>query len=212
MDLISRLQRKLGRHYIPNLMKYLCFGMLGVFILELLPGLRSAVGFLYFDRALILKGQIWRLITFVFLPPSGSLFFILLSLYFYYFLGTSLEEHWGSARFNIYYGLGVLGNIIAGFITGTNTNQYLNLSLLLAFAVLYPDLQFMLFFVIPVKAKWIGLIDGALLIVMFLRGSWPMKASLIFSLLPFFLFFGKSAWLQLRMDFRRLKMWINRRK
>lgn len=211
MDLISRLQRKMGRHYIPNLMKYLCIGMLGVFVLDFLPGLRSASGLLYFDRSLILKGQVWRLVSFVFLPPTGSLLFILLNLYFYLFLGTALENRWGSARFNIFYGLGVLGNIVAGFITGTNTNHYLNLSLLLAFAVLYPDMEFMLFFILPVKAKWIGLVDGAYLAALFLRGNIAMKTSMAFSLLPFFLFFGRSAWLQLRMDLRRLKMWINRR-
>ena len=212
MDLISRLQRKLGRHYIPNLMKYLCIGMLGVYILDFLPFLRSASELLYFDRSLILKGQVWRLLSFVFLPPPGGLLFILLNLYFYYFLGTTLENRWGSARFNIFYGLGVLGNIAAGFIAGTNTNYYLNLSLLLAFAVLYPDMEFMLFFVLPVKVKWIGIVDGAYLVALFLRGNLAMKTSLVFSLLPFFLFFGKDAWLQLRLELRRLKTWINNRR
>lgn len=212
MNILDRLQRRMGRHYISGLMKYLCIAMLGVFILDYLPGLKSATSLLYFNRSLILKGQIWRLVSFIFLPPSGSLIFILINLYFYYFLGTSLENHWGSARFNIFYGLGILGNIVSGFISGFATNGYLNLSLLLAFAALYPDMEFLLFFILPVKVKWIGLFDAAYLIVLFFRGNLAMKVSLIFSLLPFFLFFGKSALQQLRMDARRLRLWLSRRR
>lgn len=209
MGLIDKLERKMGRHYIPQLMKYLCVAMLGVFILDYLPMLSSASAFLYFNRARILRGEIWRVITFVFLPPDSSILWILFSLYFYYFLGTTLENRWGSARFNIYYALGVLGNILAGFISGYATNEYLNLSLFLAFATYYPYFEFTLFFVLPVKVRWIGLLDAALLIYQFLIGSWAMRLSLVLSLLPYFLFFGKQAYLQLKMDVRRLKRWIS---
>ena len=212
MDWLNRLERRIGRHYIPNLMKYLTFAMLGVFILEYLPLSQSAWYLLYFDRDLILQGEIWRLITFIFLPPSGSLIFILLSLYFYYFLGTSLENHWGGARFNIYYGIGILGNIVAGFLTGAAINSYLNTSLLLAFAVLYPDMEFMLFFFLPVKVRWIGWAWGLYLLYQLAVVPWPYKVALVLSFLPFILFFGKTAWLQLRMDGRRLMRWINMRK
>lgn len=212
MRWLNDLERRIGRRYIPNLMKYLTLAMLGVFILEYLPLSQSAWYLLYFDRALILRGEIWRVITFIFLPPTGSLIFILLSLYFYYFLGTSLENHWGGAWFNIYYGLGILGNIAAGFLTGAATNSYLNTSLLLAFAVLYPDMEFMLFFFLPVKVRWIGWAWGLYLIYQLIVISWPYKVALVFSFLPFILFFGKTAWLQARMDGRRLLRWINMRK
>lgn len=209
MRWLNDLERRIGRNYIPNLMKYLTLAMLGVFILEYLPLPKSAWYLLYFDRDLILHGEIWRIITFIFLPPTGSLIFILLSLYFYYFLGTSLENHWGGARFNIYYGIGILGNIAAGFLTGAATNAYLNTSLLLAFAVLYPDMEFMLFFFLPVKVRWIGWAWGLYLIYQLIVISWPYKVALVFSFLPFILFFGKTAWLQARMDGRRLLRWIN---
>ena len=209
MRWLNDLERRIGRNYIPNLMKYLTLAMLGVFILEYLPLPKSAWYLLYFDRALILRGEIWRVFTFIFLPPTGSLIFILLSLYFYYFLGTSLENHWGGARFNIYYGIGILGNIAAGFLTGAATNAYLNTSLLLAFAVLYPDMEFMLFFFLPVKVRWIGWAWGLYLIYQLIVISWPYKVALVFSFLPFILFFGKTAWLQARMDGRRLLRWIN---
>ena len=209
MNWLNRLERKIGRHYIPNLMRYLCLGMLGVFILDYLPLARSAWGLLYFNRGLILQGQVWRLITFIFLPPNSSVIFILLSLYFYYFLGTSLENHWGSARFNIYYAIGILGNIAAGFITGVATNEYLNLTLLLAFAVLYPDMEILLFFFLPVKMRWIGGAWAVYLLYQLIVMPFAYKVSLLFSLLPFLLFFGKQAYLQGRMDIRRLIRWIN---
>ena len=212
MNWLNKLERKLGRHYIPNLMKYLCFAMLGVFVLDHLPLYRSASQLLYFNRALILRGEVWRLITFIFLPPSSSILWILFSLYFYYFLGTALESYWGSARFNIYYAIGILGNIASGFILGVATNEYLNLSLLLAFAVLYPEHEILLFFFLPVKMRWIGWAWGAYLIYQFVIVPLPYKLSLVFSLLPFILFFGKQAWLQARMDFRRVLRWINTRR
>lgn len=208
MKWLDRIERKMGRHYIRGLMKYLCLAMAGVFCLDYLYSAgflsRSASELLMFDRGRILAGEVWRLITFIFLPPTYSFLFILLTLYFCYFLGTSLENHWGSARFNIYYAIGVLGNIAAGFIWGYATNHYLNLSLMLALAVLYPDMEIMLFFVIPAKLRWIGWLDAALLIYEFVNASWPVRLALVLSLTPFFLFFGQQGWLQLRMDARRL--------
>ncbi len=212
MKWLDRLERRMGRHYIPNLMKYIVLAMLGVFILEFLPLKRSAYALLYFNRDLILQGQVWRLITFIFLPPSSSVIWILFSLYFYYFLGTGLEQHWGSARFNIYYGIGILGNIAAGFMTGVTANEYLNLSLLLTFAVLYPEMQIMLFFFIPVKMRWIGWAWGIYLVIQLIRLPWAYKPTLLLSLLPFILFFGKEAWLMAKMDARRLIRWINLRR
>ena len=212
MKWLDRLERAMGRHYIRNLMKYLCLAMLGVFILDylylagFLAG--SASNLLVFSKEKILAGEVWRVITFIFLPPSYSFFWILLSRFFYYFLGSSLENKWGSARFNIYYAIGVLGNIAAGFILGFATNEYLNLSLLLALAMLYPDIEFRLFFVFPVKLRWIGWFWAAVLIYQFIQAPWALRLALVMSLLPFFLFFGQQAWLQARMDMRRLIRWV----
>ena len=208
MNWLDRLERKMGRFYIAHLMKYLCLGMLGVFILDYLPLLRSASALLRFDRALILRGQVWRLLTFVFLPPTGSLIWILFSLYFYYFLGTSLESRWGSRRFNLYYLIGVLGSILCGFITGSAGSGYLNMTLMLAFAVLFPDMEFMLFFFLPVKARWLGWFWTAMLIWQFLNDSPAGKLGLLFALLPFFLFFGRDCLSQGRLLLRRARYWI----
>jgi len=209
MKWLDQLERKMGRHYIPDLMKILCTAMLGVFVLEYLPLARSATDLLYFNRALILRGEIWRVLSFVFLPPSGSIFFILLSLYFYYFLGSGLESRWGSRRFNLYYLIGVLGNIIAGFITGYATNEYLNLSLLMAFAVIYPEVPFNLFFYIPVKVKWIGLATGAYLVYQIIVVSWPGRLAIGLALIPLLLFCGDKLWFRMVLIFRRVRRRLN---
>lgn len=211
MKFLDNLERRMGRFYIPNLMKYLCTAMLGVFILDFLPFQVSASSVLVFNRALILKGQVWRILTFTVLPPNSSPLFILLSLYFYYMIGTALENRWGSRRFNLYYLLGVAGNIASGFLMGYATNTYLNLSLFLAYAMLNPDMPVMLFFVLPVKMKWLALLSSISLIALFFTGGWAMKLSLLLSLLPFFLFFGPQLWQEGKMAWGRMKYrWQNR--
>ena len=205
MDWLNRLERRMGRRYIRNLMQYLCIAMLGVYLLEWVPGLRSPSAFLMFDRGLILQGQVWRVLTFVFLPPGGSVISFALHLYFFYFIGTALENQWGGRRFNLYYGLGVLCNIVAGFITGFATNYYLNMTLMLAFAVLYPEMQINLFFFLPVKMKWLGIAWGAYMIYQFVTTPfWAYRLGMILSLAPFLLFFGRQAWALLRTDIKRL--------
>lgn len=205
MNWLTRLERRMGRRYIRNLMQYLCIGMLGVFLLEYVPTLNSPWAFLRFDRELILRGQIWRLITFIFLPPPGSIVTVIIQLYFFYFIGTALENQWGGARFNLYYGLGVLCSMAGGFLTGYATNYYLNMTLMLAFAVLYPEMEVMLFFILPVKMKWLGLGWGAYLIYCFVMAyGWTVRAAIVLSLAPFLLLFGRQAWALLRTDFRRL--------
>ena len=128
-------------------------------------------------------------------------------------LGELLAERCGTdgviGAADANYAIGILGNILAGFLTGAATNSYLNTSLLLAFAVLYPDMEFMLFFFLPVKVRWIGWAWGLYLLYQLFTVPWTYKVALVLSLLPFVLFFGKQAWLQLRMDGRRLLRWIN---
>ncbi len=89
------------------------------------------------------------------------MFFIAFSLYFYYLIGTALEREWGSFWFDVYYFCGAIGTVIAGFITGSATNYYLNMSLFFAFAALYPNFQVLLFFFIPIKIKWLAYVDAA---------------------------------------------------
>lgn len=192
-NFLNRMEYKYGRYAIHNLMPVLIGAMAIVFVSDLLLARYvSLYNAFIFDRAQLLAGQWWRIITFVFLPPDSSLIFIVFTLYFYYIIGTSLEREWGALKFNIYYLIGIIGTIIAGFITGYADNYYLNMSLFFAFAMFYPEFQVLIFFVLPVKIKWLAWLDAAFFIYLFIVGDWSARASIIAALLNFLIFFGSD--------------------
>lgn len=189
---LDKLNRKFGRYGIRNLMTFIVGGMAVVYLMELL--VYPMTGFslssvLAFNRNAVLHGQIWRLITFIFIPPDSSILFILFSLYFYWLIGNVLENQWGAFRFNLYYLCGMVCTVIAGMITGYATNSYLNLSLFLAFALMYPDYQVMVFFILPVKMKYLALLDAVGLVALFIMDSWAGRVALLVSLGNVILFF-----------------------
>jgi membrane associated rhomboid family serine protease len=189
MNWLYKLERRFGRFGITNLMLYIVTTMLFVAIFDMVIGFPLS-RWLALIPAYVMQGQIWRLITFIFLPPATSPLALVLSLYFYYIMGSTLERVWGTFRFNLYYLFGMVGCIIAGLITGYGTNVYLNLSLFLAFAYLFPEHKVLLFYVIPIKMKYIAYLDWALFALELLTGSWSAKAAVIASLINFFIFFG----------------------
>ena len=188
---LDKLNRRFGRHSIRRLMTIIVAGMGVGFLLDLFYPVTgvSVSSLLAFHRSAILHGQVWRLITFIFIPPDSSILFILFSLYFYWLIGNALENQWGSFRFNVYYLCGTLGTILAGMITGYATNSYLNLSLFLAFALIYPDYQVLVFFLLPIKVKFLALLDAAGLVMLFILDSWPGRISLLIALANVILFF-----------------------
>jgi hypothetical protein len=171
-----------------------------------LPRGASLYSALVFNRSAIFSGQLWRIITFVFLPPNRSPLFIIFALYFYYLIGTSLEREWGALKFNIYYLLGIIGTIVAGLITGFADNYYLNMSLFFAFAMFYPEFQVLLFFIFPIKIKWLAWLDAVLFLYMFIVGDWATRASIIAALINFFVFFGSDFISRLKQLIERLKL------
>ena len=206
MNWLDKLERRGRKLAIPGLMKIVVIGMALVFVCNLLFPQANLLYYLAFSPALILQGQVWRVFTFVFLPPDSSLLFIVFALYFYYLIGTSLENAWGSFRFTLYYFIGMLGAIIAGFLTGRATNSYLNLSLFFAFAAVYPDMQVLLFFLIPIKVKWLAIIDAVLFAVQLIFADWATRAAVIASLANFFIFFGPALFTRLK-NYRRREDW-----
>ena len=158
------------RFGIPNLMRVIVAGTVIVYLLEMFAG-SEAISFLAYNLEGIKRFELWRFVTFVFVPNDSSPFFLVISLYFYHWIGSTLEQRWGTARFNLYYiggvVLTVLGVTVASLITGLHGATiagayYVNLSLFLAFASLFPDVQVLLFFVIPVKMKWLAWLDIAI--------------------------------------------------
>ena len=191
---LYRLEYKLGRFAVPNLMLLIIGGMGIVYIADLClasTGL-SLSSWIWFDRSAVLSGQVWRVFTFIFLPTGSNILFTALALYFYFILGRALEQEWGAFRFNLFYLTGFIGSLAAGFLTGFATNGYLNMSLFLAFALLFPDYEFLIFFILPVKAKYLALIDAILYVLSFLFGDWSIRAAILFSFANLALFFWRD--------------------
>lgn len=190
---LNKLERKLGWLAIKNLMMIVVGAMAIIWIMDI--AISGYTGFplsinLMFFRSSVLSGEVWRVITFLFLPPySGNIFFTIIALFFYYSIGAQLEAQWGSFGFTLYYLTGVIGAIAAGFITGVATNDYLNLTMFLAYAILFPRNEFRLFFLIPIEARWLALADAILLTVMFINSTWAGRVSLLFALANLLIFF-----------------------
>ena len=166
-EAVDRFCARHPRFGIPNLMLYISIGTILVYVLLQFSDY-TAISFLTFDLAHVLHGEVWRIITYIFVPMYGSPFSLLIALYFYYWIGSTLERQWGTAKFNLYYFSGVLltvlGVTVVSLATGNHFlgiagTHYVNLSMFLAFAALYPETQVLLFFLIPVKMKWLAWID-----------------------------------------------------
>ena len=204
--LLDKAQRKFGRFAIKNLMFYIVATMLLVYVIDL--AFSRQLGFmlsdvLAFDKEAIFQGEVWRIITFIFIPPSDSIFFIVLALYFYWLVGASLEAEWGEFKFNIYYLIGMIGTALVGLMTGYATNTYLHLSMFLAFAVLFPEYELLLFFFIPVKVKYLAIIDAISLVIMLIFNSWAGRIAIIVALANFLLFFTGDMIQQIKAYKRR---------
>jgi hypothetical protein len=160
-------------------MLVIVIGNVITFFLDMLDTTGTFLYYLMFSPYLILHGQIWRLVTFVFIPSTTSVFSFAISLYFYYFIGKTLETQWGQARFNIYYLTGVVLSIIYGFVAGLLGRTvefeinayYINMAMFFAFATMWPDTTVLLFFFIPIKMKWLAYIDAFLFAYEIISGA-----------------------------------------
>ena len=178
---------------IPNLMKYIVIGNVMVYFLDLFSR-GYASWMLSFSSPLILQGQLWRVLSFIFVPTGGGfvLWFVMTTL-FYYYIGNALERQWGTTRFTVFYGLGILLNIIMGFVMGSTSMYYINMSMFFSFATLYPEMQVLLFGILPLKVKWLAWLDAALFAYdIFFRifsQQWITAVLPLVALLNYFIFF-----------------------
>ena len=190
---LNRFCYKHPRFGIPNLMNIIVMGSVLVYLLDMFSQ-NSFSSMLYFSLPHILQGQVWRLITFVFIPLNSSLIWFVLSTYLYWMIGTTLEREWGSTKFTLFYVMGVVLNILLGLLTGYATMTYVNLSMFFAFATLYPNTQFFIFFFIPVKVKWLAWLDAALfawsVVNYLIHGQFLLALIPILAILNYFLFFS----------------------
>lgn len=181
---------------IPNLMRYIVIANAVFWVMGVINPV--LMNYMLFNPALILRGQIWRLISFVFIPPStGVLAFI--AFYFYYWIGSTLEQQWGTGQFTIYFFTGVILTILYGFliyfITGrpvSLSSTYIFLSMFFSFAALFPDMQVLFMFIIPVKMKYLALVDAAFFLLSVFTTPFPENLLPVVAVLNFLIFCGRE--------------------
>ena len=204
MNWLTKLERKYGRWCIPNLIAILVGGQIVVYAVELFVN-RYITYFLTLTRPALFAGEVWRLVTFLFVPfSSGGILSFALGAYFTWFIGSALEAVWGDFRFNLYILAG-----LACLATGWADTYCLSLSLLLAFALLYPEMQVLLFYIIPIKVKYFGIFAAAIWVLSFFGTSWAGRLNYLLSMAGFFLFFGPVLWSNIRAWYRR-EQWRRR--
>lgn len=205
MKLITKLEQKFGRYGIHNLTIYIIICYVVGYVLQLLQP--NMLAYLALDPGRILGGQVWRIFTWILIPPSGLDIFTIIMLYFYYSIGSTLERNWGAFRYTLYILSGlfftIIGAFVLYFLVGNMysvlnlgmafSTYYISTSILLAFAATYPDMQVLFWFIFPLKIKWLGILYGAQILynmVVYLRqGAWFMTIPIIASLLNFVIFF-----------------------
>lgn len=207
MNFLNKMERKIGKYAIPNLMIYLIAAYcIGFVIYTVNPNFMLMLTLSPYH---ILHGQVWRMITWILMPTDTRVFSLLIMALLYYQLGSALERSWGTFRFNVYIFGGMLFTVIGAFIlygiyaaagTGsletislisslTFTTNYINLTIFLAFAVMYPEMQILLFFIIPVKMKWMAVVYAVLIAINLILTSWGGRIAIIMSILNFLIFF-----------------------
>ena len=194
---------------IPNLMLYIVIGTGVVYFMSQMAGNYLLYNLLMFDREAILHGQIWRLFTYPLTYNAGNVFLMLISCMCYYSIGRAMENIWGTLRFNLFYLTGVVMMDVYCMLFGGRADvYYLNMSLFLSYATLFPDAGFLLFFIIPIKAWIFALIDLVNVAIGLLANPFPYNFFSVISLANYFLFFGKDVLnvipLSWRMNARRL--------
>lgn len=218
MNWLGKLERKFGRYAVKNLMLYITI-LYGVGLIINIAEPSFYWLHLSLNISKILQGQVWRLITFIVYPPSDSIFWALILGYMFYNIGSTLEHIWGSFRFNIYYISGILFHIIGAFIvyfiwdgSALVTTSYLNWSLFIAFAATFPDTKFLLLYLIPVKAKVLGIIESVIFVISFVFAivsrDWATALMIVMCTLNFVVFFiltRKQQWATPKVMKQRVK-------
>ena len=196
MTFYQKLERRFGKYAVPNLMKYICV----IYVVGYLIQMFNPLLYFYYldlDAEAILHGHIWRIITFIFYPPSTSFLWMIVALFVYYSLGMTLERVWGTFKYNFFYFTGVILLVLAAIliylVTGYSVQlypTYMTFSIFLAYALTFPETTFLLYFTIPIKAKWLAIAEVVLYLFYFVAlPGLGNKVAILVSLLNVALFF-----------------------
>lgn len=215
MNFLNKLERKIGRYAIPNLSKYLICGYILGYLLQMINA--NIINLLSLNPYLILHGQVWRLVTWIIIPPERLTLLTIIMLYFYYSVGNDLERTWGTFYYNVYLFMGMIFTVIGSFVLMGlsylpvfNLNLfmnyygesayfslvalsfstfYVNMSIFLGFAMTFPEARVLLMFIVPIKVKWLGIAYGVLLLWSMINTDIIGKVVIAASLLNFVVFF-----------------------
>ena len=202
--MLSWLERRLGRFAIPRLTVMLVFGQGLLYVLTI--GDPRRLHAFALDAGLVMKGQWWRLFTFLFYPPLTNPIFVFFALYIFYLMGSALEAQWGEFRYNAYIFIAYAATVAVAFLVPDQrpTNAYIGGSVFLAFAYLYPDFTLYLFFLLPVKIKYLAWLTWLLYGVKLLFGTWLERVLVLAAVSNFLIFFGRDIWGRSRGAHRRM--------
>lgn len=208
MKLLDRLERRIYRFPVFPFFQYVIFAMAGVYALNLLFPSFGLYQRMALYMPYVYRGQVWRLLTFLLIPAADSPLYAALSMYFYYIIGTTLERQWGNRRFLLFFLIGALGAMLAAAVTQVGTNSFVFLSMFFAYAMMNPERELLIFFILPVKMKWIALINAVYYLYVLILGSAPVRAAVLMSILNLWLFFGGDITNLVR---RSVQQWKRRR-
>ena len=203
MNFLNKMERKFGKYAVHNLTFWLIgFYVLGYIIEFTMP---KVVGMLTLEPYYIMQGQVWRLISWILIPPNTSLIFLIFMLMCYYFIGISIENAIGAFRYNVYLFGGMIITAISAMalygiyyavtkiqlmgIGAYYSTNYVNMSLFLTFAAMFPNVQFQLYFLIPIKAKWMGILEAVWAVMAFVGGNIAQRTAVAASLANFLIFY-----------------------
>lgn len=196
MKFLNKMERKLGRYAIHNLSLYIIITYVIGYALQILAP--NVMFFLNLEPALILRGQVWRLVSWILIPPESLDLFTIIMLILYFSLGSSLERTWGAFRYNLYIFMGLIASVIGAFILyfcGVRilgfafSTYYINLSIFLAFALSYPEERVYLYFLIPIKMKWMGFFYLIITVYQMINSNWAGRVVILASLANFIIYF-----------------------
>jgi hypothetical protein len=191
--LIARIERRFGRYAPENVILWIV-GISGALHLLVFARPQTA-SLLWLDAGAVLRGEVWRVLTFLFAPlgplDGWGIVWAGFWLMFLYTIGSSLEAQWGSFRFDLFFFGGALGTLLVGFLLGPVTGRYVAEAMLLAFAVEFPDYEVLLL-VLPVKVKFLGILSAGLMAYQLVRGDLATQAAIVVAVGDFLLFCGPA--------------------
>ncbi len=218
MSLLSRLDAKFGRYAVANITIFFIIGQVLIYFGRQLNPAQNGVDILeriQMYPGKVLAGEWWRLITFMFDPPATNPIFAFFFWYMFYLMGTTLEVSWGEFRYNVFLLIGYVASLACAFgiyfaLGGVGVNLpassgFLFGTVFLAFARLYPDFTLYIFFILPVKIRWLALLQWIGYTYYFLFGPWMIRAMILASVVNYFLFFGRDIWLGMKQGHRRMR-------